>query len=149
MVDQNLQIKNVIIKIMKCLVTICAKKKDGNPELLPAYLRYLAPHIEQTHTKAKKLNIPFYILSGKYGLVPANEEISDYDYYLEKEKVEDLSDLMAEQIKKLGITEIDFYFEEKESWKPYISALEKASIKAEYLLNKEIFLENPSEIKMR
>lgn len=134
---------------MKCFITICSKKKDNSPLLLPAHLRYLAPHVEQTYEKAKELNIPFYILSGKYGLVSGDENIPYYDYYLEVDKVDELSDIVGEQIKKLGITDINFYFEEKETWKPYIVALEKATDKTECVLNKELLFPNTPELKMR
>jgi hypothetical protein len=124
---------------MKCIATICSKKKDENTELLPAHLRYLAPHVEQTYNKAEGSNLPFYILSGKYGLIGGEEQIPYYDYYLEADKVEELSIKVAEQIEKEGITDMDFYFEDKESWAPYISTLEKATKQAGCALNKVLF----------
>ena len=134
---------------MKCLVTICSKKKDESDLPLPAHLRYLGTHIEQTYDKARAAKLPMYILSGKYGLVSSEEQIPNYDYYLEADKADELSVTLAEQIKTLGITDIDFYIENKDSWKPYIAALEKSAQEAGAALTKELLFPPVSEIKMK
>ena len=90
-----------------------------------------------------------YILSGKYGLVSSEEQIPNYDYYLEADKADELSITLAEQIKNLAITDIDFYIENKDSWKPYIEALEKGAQEAGATLTKELLFPPVSEIKMK
>ena len=134
---------------MKCLVTICSKNKDINEDLIPAHLRYLAPHITQIYKKSQDLGVPLYILSGKYCLIKSEDPIPFYDYYLESSHVEELTQIVSDQIKKEGITDIDFYIEEKETWKPYITALEQASVVSGIILHKEKLFPSISEIKMR
>lgn len=134
---------------MKCLVTICSKNKNPSQELLPAHLRYLASHIEETYKKSQELGVTLYILSGKYGLIKGEAQIPLYDYYLDASHVDELSKLVTAQIKQEGLTDIDFYIEEKETWKPYISALEQASIASGIIVHKEKLLPPISEIKMR
>lgn len=104
------------------------KKETDIP--VPAQELYLAPHIQATKKIADTSGLPFFILSGKYGLLAGADLVSNYDYYLEASAVESLASMMAEQIKDRGITEIDFYFEDKESWKPYKDAMTGASLKA-------------------
>ncbi len=122
---------------MKCIITICSKKKDESQEALPARLRYLGERIDDTYSKAQAAHLPMYFLSGKYGLVFSEDTIPYYDYYLEMDKVDELALTLAEQIKSLDITDIDFYIENKESWKPYIEALEKGAGAANCTLHKE------------
>ena len=90
-----------------------------------------------------------YILSGKYGLIKGDAPVPLYDYYLESSHVIELAKTVTDQIKQEGITEIDFYIEEKETWKPYIAALEEASIISEIILNKKELLNLTSESNIR
>ena len=110
---------------MKAICTICSRHKQEDEGLLPARLRYTASHIAATEKIAHEQNLPLYILSGKYGLISADEMIPNYDYYLEQDKVDSLARTIAGQLHKDGITELDFYTEGKPSWAPYESALRK------------------------
>lgn len=110
---------------MKVTVTICSKHKDERPELLSATERYTGAHIQKAKEIAAEQSVPFYILSGMFGLISANTLIPYYDYYLEEGVIDSLAELIAEQIQKERITEIDFYAEEKESWEPYKKAMQK------------------------
>ena len=112
---------------MKVIVTICSKHKDNRPELLPARERYISEHVKKTEKIAKELELPFFILSGKYGLLDGDEMVSNYDYYLEMEAVDDLVKIVLTQLKKFNVTEIDFYMEDKESWIPYDITLKRAT----------------------
>ena len=112
---------------MKLVATICSRQKDDSLELLPAHQRYTGEHIANTEKIAKNLGLPFFILSGKYGLLPANEKIPNYDYYLEASAVDDLAKVVEEQLRKFNINEIDFCTEGKESWILYETVLKKAT----------------------
>ncbi len=114
---------------MKCVVTICSKIKNNSRDLIPAYIRYQGEHVLQTYNFAIENKIDFYILSGKFGLISANELIDDYDYYLEDSKVEELSMLVAKQIEQYKITELIFFLKEKPSWEPYKKTLYEAAKK--------------------
>lgn len=112
---------------MRIVCTVCSRVKRTDEGLLPAYERYLGDHIKPVQEIAEKERVLFFILSGKYGLIPAEQKIPDYDYYLEEEKIHDLASLISDQIKERGITEIDYYGENKESRKPYNEAIREAT----------------------
>ncbi|HEY4501668.1 MAG TPA: hypothetical protein VJJ20_01200 [Candidatus Paceibacterota bacterium] len=112
---------------MKAICTICSRNKQEGPELLPARLRYTASHIKAAEKIAGTLQLPYYILSGKYGLISADEMIPNYDYYLEQSKVDSLAQTIAGQLHKDAIVELDFYTEGKPSWAPYEAALRKGA----------------------
>jgi hypothetical protein len=110
---------------MKIICTICSRLKKEDKNLIPAVERYIGDHIGKVKELAKKT--PLFILSGKYGLISSQQKIPNYDYYLENEKVDSLAETVCKQIKEANITEIDFYGEEKESWKPYVAVLKKGT----------------------
>ena len=119
---------------MNIAVTICSKHKDERSELLPARERYISEHIRKTEKIATDAGLPFFILSGKYGLVPVDELISNYDHYLEMEAVDDLVKVVALQLTEFSVSEVDFYMEDKESWIPYDMTLKKATDLADVVL---------------
>ncbi len=110
---------------MKVVCTICSRHKREDEALLAANLRYTSPHIGTTEEISKKWSLPFFILSGKCGLIPADEQIPYYDYYLKQDASDALAFFIANQIQLHGITQIDFYKEDKGSWAPYEHALKK------------------------
>jgi hypothetical protein len=112
---------------MKIICTACSKHKRDDAELLPAKLRYLGSHIILGEEQAKEMGVPFFILSGKYGVISADEKIPNYDYYLVPEKVDEVADLIAAQLREHKVTEIIFYAEGKDSWAPYRAALQKGA----------------------
>lgn len=112
---------------MKIIATICSRRKLEDGGLLPAYKRYTGDHIKVVYDIARKSGGHFYILSGKFGLIAADTEIPYYDYYLEDSKVEELSEIVAEQFREHGVKEVDFYAKHKDSWTSYLKALQLAS----------------------
>ena len=112
---------------MKALVTICSRHKDERVMLLPAHARYTGAHIQAAGKIASTELLPLFILSGKFGLIPSDREIPNYDYYLESDAIAELIPIVAGQIREYGITEIEFYTEGKEDWAPYETALRKAA----------------------
>ena len=112
---------------MKILSTICSRVKRNDEGLLPAKLRYLGDHVPFSEKMAAQLSVPFYIMSGKLGLISGDEPIPDYDYYLEMDKAAELAPTIEGQIKAAGITEIDYYTKDGEKWKPYGLALQTAA----------------------
>lgn len=124
---------------MKIISTICSKRKREELGLLPAEERYTGEHLVETREIAKKENLPFYILSGKYGLISNGKMIPYYDYYLEDKAVGALIKKVVNQMLKEKISEIDFYIENKDSWKPYIKVIKSASEQAQIKLNLKKF----------
>ncbi|MBL4644364.1 MAG: hypothetical protein JKX80_00680 [Candidatus Pacebacteria bacterium] len=121
---------------MKAICTICSRKKNDGAELIPARVRYAGDHIKTTADIAEESNLPFFILSGKYGLISSEEKIPDYDYYLEEQAVDSLAQTVAKQLKERDITELVLHTEGKDSWKPYDSVLQKATELAEVTLQR-------------
>ncbi|NPA41993.1 MAG: hypothetical protein GXO18_06940 [Aquificae bacterium] len=62
---------------MEVLITACGSKKESKP--CTAGRLYKSSRVRFLHRKAKELNLPFYILSAKYGLISGEEVIEPYD----------------------------------------------------------------------
>jgi hypothetical protein len=110
---------------MRVVATICSREKDSDSEPLSAVERYIGEHIKFAQAEASRLDVPLYILSGKYGLISGDDFIPEYDFVLEKGS-DELTSLVSAQSQEAGITEVDFYFKDKESWAPYNQTLRKA-----------------------
>ncbi len=125
------------ISSSKIALTICSKRKREDKELLPAQTRYTGAHIEKASRIAEKKELPFFILSGKYGLIPATSKIPYYDKYLEMGEAEDLAKTVKDQILNFGISSIEFFIEDDAMWAPYIETMKKACVLAGTLLSIE------------
>jgi hypothetical protein len=114
---------------MKIICTICSNSKNTTNDLLPAYLHYTSPRITTVKKIADNSGNPFYILSGKYGLLEATTAIPYYDHLLIEAEVAPLSKIVAEQLQDLGVHEIDFYTkpQKTEGWTPYCEVLKMAA----------------------
>ncbi len=66
------------------LITACGKAKEN--KVLPAWRLYKSTRIKHLYRRAKELNIPFYILSAKYGLVFCEDIISPYNEIMDSKK---------------------------------------------------------------
>ena len=97
---------------------------------MPAEDRYTGEHIAQVKLIARESKNPFYILSGKYGLIFASDKVPYYDYYLEDSAVEALIEKVFRKIQNENITEIEFYSEDKPTWAPYKKVIEDAAKQA-------------------
>ncbi len=113
---------------MKVIVTICSKNKDNTVGHIPAYLRYKSTRIKQVTKIANEECLPFFILSGKYGLIKYNEPIPFYDYLLLDKEVARISKIVSTQIIDNNISSIDFYAKPKlNDWVTYYEVLGKAA----------------------
>ena len=115
---------------MKILATYCSKDKNESKTPLPAVELYMDERIYQLAALAIRNNSPFYILSGKYGLIRGDSHIRYYDHLLTEDEVAAHSKLVADQIKDDGITEIHFYGESIEkdpNVKAYYKCLNNAA----------------------
>ena len=118
---------------MKTYCTYCSAKKDNSSRELPALKRYKSNRITSIYDLAIKSKIPFYILSGKYGILHPEDTIPYYDTLLKPTKIIDHSNTVAKQLKNLGISELIFYLksiQEDPNIKPYIECLKLATEKA-------------------
>ena len=114
---------------MKIYSTYCSAKKDENPELLPAIDRYISGRMIVVSSLSKSDKCPFFIFSGKYGMLQAEDEIPYYDHLLIEEEVREHAHLVATQLEHFGIKTIDFYtatIQEDPNLKPYHNCLKLA-----------------------
>ena len=84
-------------KILIC--TICSRDKDPAKGLLPAIRRYRSERIGRIYEKAKRAGAVFAILSGKFGLLPAEEPIPYYDKLLTEADIGPVSEKAAAFLK--------------------------------------------------
>ncbi len=83
------------------LVTACGNKKEKIA--LPAGKLYKSPRIRYLYKKAKELNIPFYILSAKYGLINSEQVIEPYDKIMTQERIYELLENVKEVIRDFDV----------------------------------------------
>lgn len=119
--------------------TICSKEKDKNPGLLPPHERYTAPHIAAVRRIAERQGHSFFVLSGALGLLGPTAHVPHYDYQLQLNDIETMALYVARQIFQTDITRIDFYFEKKSSWEPYVRLMRRAV---------ELFAERGTEVAL-
>ena len=118
-------------KAQTIVCSICSREKAVNPEPLPARERYIGSHIKLVENIALEQGAQFFILSGKFGLLHAQERIGLYDFLLTEEGVSFLAARVLRQIVRLPfvVGEIQFYTKNKPNWLPYKKVIEDAAAK--------------------
>lgn len=111
-------------KDREVVCTICSSRKNPKPGLMPAHKRYLGEHIRLTESVAGFR--PFYILSGKFGLISAKRRILNYDHSLMQEEVEDMVERVRRQIANERIKVLFYYQLSDPEWELYTAVLSKA-----------------------
>ena len=118
---------------MLAYCTYCSADKHYSEVPVSAIQLYNSNRITKVFEDARKSNTAFFILSGKYGMVDSNEEISYYDHLLMPSEIENHSDLIASQIISKNITSIEFYMnsvERDKKLQAYIDCISKACDKS-------------------
>ena len=114
---------------MLAYLTYCSAQKNYSKKALPAIQLYDSERISKVFELAKSQNAKFVILSGKYGLVEAHQQINYYDHLLNQTEVETHANLIASQIAAKCISEIVFFtnpVEKDPNLLPYIACIESA-----------------------
>ena len=83
------------------LITACGNKKENKPT--KAGNLYKSSRIRHLYKRSKELNIPFYILSAKYGLVNGDEIIAPYNQIMDKKQCEKLKDQIEKILENFDI----------------------------------------------
>ncbi len=113
------------------LATYCTGQKNNNiTSQVPACKLYRSDRIDAVSNAAGNLDLPFYILSGKYGLIHSDEKIDFYDHMLSDEEVEKHANLIASQIKDNGISSILYFINSSKIDplnKAYINCMKQAA----------------------
>ena len=114
---------------MLAFSTYCSANKKHSTSPIPAIELYKSQRIAIVYSLAEVENSRFVTLSGKYGLVDAQQEIEEYDHLLSASEVEHHSDIVASQIKEKNISEIIFFMnsiKNDHKLKPYLECIMKA-----------------------
>ena len=94
---------------MEILITYCSAEKQMTSGNVPAISRYISKRIDWVAKEAEKENRPLFILSGRYGIIPAAHPIPYYDHLLTQDEVTAHAQKVASQVREHGITQITFY----------------------------------------
>ncbi len=108
------------------ICTICSKKKNEDPELIKALLRYTGTHVIKVEMIAREENLPLFFLSGKMGLIGSEDLIPFYDHPLHSHQVMNLAERLTHQLLIQDIEIVKFYMKSKIPWIPYQAALTRA-----------------------
>ena len=114
---------------MLVYLTYCSAQKNFSKKALPAIQLYDSERISKVFELAKSQNAKFVILSGKYGLVEAHQQINYYDHLLNQTEVESHAGLMASQIATKDISEIVFFSNSVQTdpnLLPYLRSIKRA-----------------------
>ena len=111
---------------MKAYITTCCKNKLLNSEEIPAIKRYISTRINTIHKTSLNEKVPFFILSGKHGLLSPLDNIKWYDKILNEDEVTSMVKIVAEQINKLSVSSIIFFTNKK--WTTYNEVIKQASL---------------------
>lgn len=131
---------NVGMKPMYC--TYCSKQKTTDEGEVPAIQRYQSQRIAQVNLKATIDGCPFFILSGKYGIIPSDYPLPYYDHLLSPDEVDAMTTRVGDQLKTFGIGEIQYFTNDPNqdsTLQPYASVIEKSCRMAGIKLTIEYF----------
>lgn len=113
--------------------TYCSAEKKDAKKLMAAIERYKSTRIKTIYNLAQKDEVDFIILSGKYGILDAKQEIDYYDHLLIASEVEKHVNLIVTQLKVKNITKIVFYMSSivnDKNLKPYLDCITMAASKS-------------------
>lgn len=131
---------NQVMKTAYC--TYCSKQKSEEDGEIPAIQRYLSQRIAQVNLKAMMDGCPFFILSGRYGFIPADYPLPFYDHLLQPEEVNRMAARAAQQMKDIGLESLNYYSNKPDqdaTLLPYMAVIEKTCQLVGVTLNIQYF----------
>lgn len=93
---------------MKGIATYCSALKSEEKGLLPATKRYTSERIGRAHQHARDEGVPFFILSGLFGLIPGSLPIPYYDHLLVESELKEHIEKVTAQLMHLQLSELHF-----------------------------------------
>lgn len=115
---------------VEVFVTVGSREMDDTPGMIPAIRRYKGSHVEKIAKEAREAQQPFFILSGKHGLLAPDELVEFYDYLLTVENVDRLSRKLVSQLWENDISSVHLYCKPGPKWFPYFASMAKATSQA-------------------
>jgi hypothetical protein len=94
---------------MHVFCTYCSRDKSDEPNRIPAVQRYQSQRINRVYAAASQVGLEFFILSGEFGLLSAQQPIPWYDHLLLPKEVDELAARMAQQIQDRGISGVVYF----------------------------------------
>ena len=96
----------LVREVNRLLILSCSQRKRSTPGLLPALERYNGPAFQVTNKfmrvcpfEARLLDV--YILSAKFGLIPAGQPIPNYDRRVTLQRVKELQPRTLPELKQI------------------------------------------------
>jgi len=80
------------------LITACGGKKEEKPTV--AGKLYKSARIRHLYRRSKELDVPFFILSAKFGLIGGDEVIGPYEAVMDAQRCRELKEQMAKVLKR-------------------------------------------------
>jgi len=111
---------------MRAFCTYCSRHKRTDPGLLPASQRYQSTRIDAVYASARLVGAPFFILSGEFGLLAAEQPIPWYDHLLTSAEAPALAVKLATQLREAALAGLVYFTEplgETPIVQPYHDAL--------------------------
>ena len=96
-------------KPVKLYATYCSAKKDTATGLVPARERYTSDRITGVEKRAQLTDARFAILSGKFGLIPPDTPIADYDHLLQRTQLTEMTNTVAHTLEAWGVTQVHWF----------------------------------------
>ncbi|NIM92931.1 MAG: hypothetical protein GTO18_04380 [Anaerolineales bacterium] len=118
---------------MTAFCTYCSAEKNHAPGDLPAIKRYLSQRIRSVYATALSAGIPFFILSGEFGLLEPCDPIPDYEHLLVQSEVNIHAELVAGQFQDFGVKGFVFFtvpVSQDPNVAPYIECMKAACERA-------------------
>jgi hypothetical protein len=90
----------------RCLILSCSQAKRNDGGSLPALERYDGPAFRVvrrflTTADPSLLDVDIYILSAKYGLIPADKRIANYDQRMTSARAAELSPIVLNKLQRI------------------------------------------------
>lgn len=132
---------------MHAFCTYCSKDKRDDLSDIPAIHRYRSPRIDGVYDAALRLGVGFYILSGKFGLIPPEQPIPLYNHLLLPSEVPQLVDRVTEQVQRYGITHL-VYFTQSFEQDPHVIPYHDVIVSAFSRLTLPVFVVQMGEVSL-
>ena len=124
---------------MKLHITYCSKNKTSHSEKIEAVKRYNSTRINEIRKLAENEGDDFAILSGKYGLIPAEKPIPQYDKLLEKKDISKLLPETRNYLKAVDPQKVVYHTKKVEGVrKPYFQLIKDACIAEDIEFEKRV-----------
>jgi hypothetical protein len=89
--------------------TYCSAEKHPSKKPIAAIDLYKSTRIREVYQMASKANLPFFVFSGKHGLIASHQPVAWYDHLLQKEASSAHAEFLAKQIQSFNISAIHFF----------------------------------------